>query len=164
MKTYKHLQPLSTYVHPRALTISTHSRMIYPGGCYCGSIRYELNLSSPDDARMSICHCPNCKKFTGSECGITAKIPWDSFKVTQGKTKVHKKDNGSGTLLTREFCGECGSGILEYGANAGDNTYVFYGSLDEPDTLPPKGEFFCKYRAQWMPEVPGLFHKNEIKE
>jgi hypothetical protein len=53
---------------------------------------------------------------------------------------------------------------MEYGANAGDNTYIFYGSLDEPDTLPPKGEFFCKYRAKWMPEVPGVFHKKEIKE
>ena len=53
---------------------------------------------------------------------------------------------------------------MEYGANAGDNTYIFYGSLDNPDTLPPKGEFFCKYRAEWMPEIPGLFHKNEIKE
>ena len=138
--------------------------MICPGGCYCGQLRYEIDLASPDDARMSICHCPNCKKFTGSECGITAKIPRSSFKITKGSLKQHKKDNGSGTLLTREFCDECGSGIMEYGANAGDNTYIFYGSLDKPDSLPPKGEFFCKYRAKWMPEIPGLFHKQEIKE
>jgi hypothetical protein len=60
----------------------------------------------------------------------------------------------------------CGSGILEYGANAGDNIYVFYGSLDEVgrEELVPKGEFFCKDREGWMPEIPGLFHKREIKE
>ncbi|EED85576.1 predicted protein [Postia placenta Mad-698-R] len=103
--------------------------MIFNGGCYCGNVRYQLNLDSPDDARMSICHCRNCK-----------------------------------STLTREFCDSCGSGILEYGGNAGENTYVFYGSLDEPDKLPPKGEFFCKNRAEWMPEIPGLFHKREIKE
>lgn len=32
--------------------------------------------------------------------------------------------------------------------NAGDHAYVFYGTLDEPDALPPKGEFFMKYKAK----------------
>ena len=34
--------------------------------------------------------------------------------------------------------------------------YVTWGSLDEPDKIPPKGEFFCKSRTEWMPEVPGM--------
>ncbi|KAL1681383.1 Mss4-like protein [Schizophyllum commune] len=139
---------------------------IHKGGCFCRKIRYELDLASPDDARMSICHCPNCKKFTSSAFGITAKIPRAAFHLdpSSASPKVHKGDNGSGNLLTREFCGDCGAGILEYGEHAGENVYLFYGSLDEPDALPPKGEFFTKYRARWMPEVPGIFHKKEIKE
>jgi hypothetical protein len=32
-----------------------------------------------------------------------------------------------------------------------------WGTFDEPDKFPPKGEFFCKYRENWMPEVPGKF-------
>jgi hypothetical protein len=39
-----------------------------------------------------------------------------------------------------------------------------WGTLDKPDTIPPKGEFFCKNRAEWMPEILGTFHKREIKE
>lgn len=35
--------------------------MIYTGACYCGQIKYELDLASPDDARTSICHCRNCQ-------------------------------------------------------------------------------------------------------
>ncbi|KZT10102.1 uncharacterized protein LAESUDRAFT_722256 [Laetiporus sulphureus 93-53] len=136
----------------------------YTGGCYCGNIRYRLNLSSADEARTSICHCRNCKKFTGSEFGITARIPRKAMQITKGQTTRHESDNGAGTMLTREFCGACGSGITEYNANAGENTYVFYGSLDRPDALPPKGEFFCKNRASWMPEIAGVFHKREIKE
>ena len=31
------------------------------GGCFCGLIRYSIKLESPDEARMSICHCKNCK-------------------------------------------------------------------------------------------------------
>jgi hypothetical protein len=30
-----------------------------------------------------------------------------------------------------------------------------YGTLDKLGELPPKGEFFCKYREKWMPEIPG---------
>jgi len=138
-----------------------------PGGCYCRKIRYEVKLDNPDEqARTSICHCVNCKKFTGGEHGITTKIPKSSFEVTQGKDSVtvHEADNGVGVILHREFCKECGGPILEYGANAGDFVYIFYGSFDHPTTLPPKGEFFTSKRDSWMPEVPGLFQKKKIQE
>ena len=74
-----------------------------------------------------------------------------------------------------------------------DFRYVMTGTLDHPGDLPPKGEFWCKRREKWcvfavsfcnrlldlkptrnshtknrclfrMPEVPGIFHKQEIKE
>ncbi|KAF8247899.1 hypothetical protein K440DRAFT_627795 [Wilcoxina mikolae CBS 423.85] len=135
----------------------------YSGSCYCGDIKYTVTLSSPDEARTSICHCKNCRKWTGSAFGITTKVPRSSLSVT-GKTVEHVSDNGSGTKLFREFCGTCGSGILEYGENAGENTYITYGTLEKPMELPPKGEFYCKYRQEWMPEVPDVFHKKEIKE
>jgi len=138
--------------------------MIYTGSCYCGELKYELDLASPDDARTSICHCKNCRKWTGSAFGITSKIPKKAFKYTAGTPTHHTSDNGSGTKLHREFCATCGGGILEYGENAGDNTYITYGTLDNPEALPPKGEFFCKVRQSWMPEIEGLFHKQEIKE
>jgi hypothetical protein len=69
--------------------------------------------------------------------------------------------------------------------NAKDHfRYICVGSLDDPEALPPKGEFFCKARASWMPEISGesfcniiisrplvddltkadVFHKQEIKE
>jgi hypothetical protein len=49
------------------------------------------------------------------------------------------------------------SSSLGFQANAGDFVYIFYGSLDHPTTLPPKGEFFTSKRDPWMPEVPGRF-------
>lgn len=79
---------------------------------------------------------------------------------------MHEADNGSGTLLHREFCSVCGSGILEYGANAGDNLFIVYGTMEDTarQAMPPKGEFFCKYKEEWVPEVEGVFHKQEIKD
>ncbi|KAF6763016.1 DUF636 domain-containing protein [Ephemerocybe angulata] len=109
--------------------------------------RYHAVGKSPDFTTW--------QKWTGSAFGITTKVPKAALKYTKGETKKHESDNGSGTRLFREFCGTCGGGILEYGENAGDNTYVTYGSFENPEGLPPRGEFFCKYRESWMPEIPG---------
>ncbi|KAJ5826429.1 Glutathione-dependent formaldehyde-activating enzyme/centromere protein V [Penicillium riverlandense] len=137
----------------------------YPGSCFCRKIQYELRLASPDDARTSLCHCRNCKKAFGTNYGLTAKVPKESFHLTTGKPKEHEADNGSGVVIHREFCDNCGSFILEYGTAAKDHfRYICVGSLDDPEALPPKGEFFCQSRASWMPEVPNIFHKQAIKE
>ncbi|KAI0534356.1 Mss4-like protein [Xylaria digitata] len=139
-----------------------------PGGCYCGLIRYVIELSDPvSQARTSICHCGNCKRFTGGNYGITTKVPRTAFVIEQGRVhvRVHEADNGSGVMLHREFCGVCGGSLLEYGEPAVDNVYVFYGTLDDHarGQMEPKGEFFCKFRDPWMPEIQGLFHKEETK-
>ncbi|KAI0411307.1 Mss4-like protein [Xylaria grammica] len=139
-----------------------------PGGCYCGAIRYVISLSDPESqARTSICHCGNCKRFTGCNYGITTKISRSAFAIQQGQghVKVHEAENGSGVMLHREFCGTCGGSLLEYGEHAGDNVYVFYGTMDDHarGQVEPKGEFFCKLRDPWMPEIQGLFHKEDIK-
>ncbi|KAJ9304615.1 hypothetical protein DTO217A2_5851 [Paecilomyces variotii] len=137
----------------------------YTGSCYCRAIEYELELASPDEARTSLCHCRNCKKAFGTNYGLTAKVPKDALRYTKGKIKEHVADNGSGALLHREFCDNCGSFILEYGGAVKDKfRYICVGSLDTPEALPPKGEFFCKSRVSWMPEIPNVFHKREIKE
>ena len=42
-------------------------------------------------------------------------------------------------------------------AHAGDNIYVFYGTLDDHarGQVQPKGEFFGRLRDPWMPEILG---------
>lgn len=58
------IQPLLLlpYEPARAAFATTGRRMaIYTGSCYCGEIKYELTLGSPDDGRTSLCHCRNCK-------------------------------------------------------------------------------------------------------
>ena len=90
-----------------------------------------------------LCHCGNCKRFTGGPFGITTKIPRSAFAYTRGSggegtgdgeegtqggkkgggfegekvITVHEADNGSGVILRREFCGRCGGGVLEYGVS-----------------------------------------------
>ena len=41
-------------------TSQTFAMPVYKGGCYCGELKYTVDVS-PDDARTSLCHCKNCK-------------------------------------------------------------------------------------------------------
>ncbi|KAI9373403.1 Mss4-like protein [Aspergillus egyptiacus] len=150
----------------RLFSISALTRMpTYTGSCTCRRIEYNLTLSSPDDARTSLCHCKNCKKAFGTNYGLTAKIAKEALQLTKGSTKNFSADNGSGAIVHREFCENCGSFICEYGDAVKDKfRYLVVGSLDDPEALPPKGEFFCQSRASWMPEIPNVFHKKQIKE
>lgn len=105
-----------------------------PGSCCCHAIEYRIRLDDPDaDARTSICHCNNCKKFTGGNYGITTKIRRDTFQLTRGRdqVRVHEADNGSGVMIHREFCGSCGGPLLEYGVSACLHTYLPGGSGGE---------------------------------
>ncbi|CAI7655179.1 unnamed protein product [Penicillium glandicola] len=114
------------------------------------------------------------QKAFGTNYGLTAKVRKDTFNLTKGIPKEHVADNASGVLIHREFCQNCGSFILEYGWDSNKEInqdaakdyfrYICVGSLDDPEALPPKGEFFCKARASWMPEIPNVFHKQAINE
>lgn len=125
------------------------------GRCICHNIKYAVTLPKLEDARTTICHCNSCRRAFGANYGLTTKIPLDSFSYDSGNAsepKKHKQSNG----VTREFCGDCGGFICEYGEEAADKfRYIMWGTFDEPDKVPPKGEFFCKNRASWMPEIEG---------
>ncbi|GAA5904942.1 hypothetical protein JCM6882_002400 [Rhodosporidiobolus microsporus] len=148
----------------------------YEGGCYCRSVRYTVTLQNPaEEARSSMCHCKNCKKFTGGPYGLTIKLPISSIAYTAGSSPqgdgpgaltTHTADNGSGAQITRWFCSTCGTGLAEVGEQVKDKQrYLFTGTLDdsEADIARPKGEFFTKYRASWLQPIDG-FQKKEIKE
>lgn len=131
------------------------------GHCVCNSLAYSLDTDSMDDIRTTLCHCSSCRRAFGTNYGLTAKVPVQSFRYERGEPKLFRQDNG----VTREFCPNCGTYICEYGDSAADKfRYIMWGSLDEADRVLPKGEFFCKNKPGWMPEIPGLFHKQEIKE
>ncbi|KAK0386677.1 hypothetical protein NLU13_6512 [Sarocladium strictum] len=131
----------------------------FSGSCVCQSLQYNLSLDSPDDARTSLCHCHSCRRAFGTNFGLTMKVPLESFDYTKGTPTKFRQDNG----VVREFCKECAAYICEYGEQAVDKfRYIMWGTVDEADQFLPKGEFFCRDRVKWMPEIPGIFHKREV--
>ncbi|KWU42211.1 hypothetical protein RHOSPDRAFT_21595, partial [Rhodotorula sp. JG-1b] len=125
--------------------------------CFCGEVRYKVEVEKADDVKTSICHCGNCKKFSGGAYSIATKVPLTAFKITRGFPKQHTCDNRSGSVVHRQFCATCGSPIAEWGSAIQDSArYIFYGTFDnvgEQAALDPKREVFTSRRVQWLVPV-----------
>ncbi|WWC70560.1 uncharacterized protein I206_104511 [Kwoniella pini CBS 10737] len=133
------------------------------GGCFCGSVRYHVELTSSDEAHGSLCHCRNCKKAYGGGFMTAVKIPISCFSYSKGNAKVHAMDNGSGVLVTREFCDMCGSSILEYPESTKEtHRFITLGTLDDPTKFEPVYEIFTKDRLNWVSPVPGARQRAKL--
>jgi len=75
--------------------------------CRCGQLRAT---TTGDPVRMSVCHCLNCKKRSGS--AFAAQARWPSAQVRiEGRWNPFKKVSDSGNWATFHFCPECGSDV-----------------------------------------------------
>lgn len=93
----------------------------FTGQCTCGSLRYSVDLESPDAARTSLCHCSSCRRAFGTNFGLTTKVPLEGFRYVEGSPKKYvQKENG----VTREFCETCGVFICEYGVSFGSSGVI----------------------------------------
>src|SRR5215813_8705323 len=82
------------------------------GGCLCGAVRYTAEA---DPTSVTVCHCLDCQKFTGSAFAALVGVRKDALTI-EGELKAFSSPGGSGNLLLRHFCPECGSSIAEESA------------------------------------------------
>ncbi len=73
--------------------------------CRCGQLQAECE---GEPVRISVCHCLECQKRSGSAFATQAR--WPDVKVTlTGDFKQWKRTADSGHVATYQFCPICGS-------------------------------------------------------
>jgi hypothetical protein len=93
--------------------------------CSCGQLSVTV---SGDPVRVSVCHCLDCQRRTGSVFGEQARFPATEV-ATEGVSSSWSRTADSGNLITFHFCPTCGS-------------RVFYRPDQEPDLIAvPVGGF-----------------------
>jgi hypothetical protein len=75
--------------------------------CRCGQLRATV---TGEPVRLSVCHCLNCKKRSGSSFAVQARWPAEQTQV-DGQSKTFTKAGDSGNPATFHFCPECGSDV-----------------------------------------------------
>jgi len=80
---------------------------IHEGGCLCGSVRYR---AEGKPARVSVCHCTDCQRRTGSAFAVVAHFKKENLDVTGGPLSTYEyRSDESHRWIRLEFCLRCGT-------------------------------------------------------
>jgi hypothetical protein len=75
--------------------------------CRCGQL---TATATGQPVRVSVCHCLNCQKRSGSAFAVQARWPREQVRI-DGQSKTFVKVADSGNRGTFHFCPECGSDV-----------------------------------------------------
>ena len=119
----------------------THS-----ASCRCGQLKAK---ATGEPVRVSVCHCLDCQKRTGSAFSVQAR--WEADRVRfEGTSKQWLRTADSGQTTTYHFCPECGSTVHYSGGNFPDLIAIPLGAFDDPYFLSPKFSVWEKRKHDWV--------------
>jgi hypothetical protein len=125
------------------------------GGCLCGAVRYEYTGAL---GPSSYCHCRDCQHVTGSAFNVGVRCELGQFRLVRGAVREYSKRADSGTVLTRAFCGDCGSPLFTSSPAHPAHVYIKAGSLDDPRPVLPAHQSWLDSAVPWSridPALPG---------
>ena len=119
--------------------------------CRCGKLRAT---AAGEPVRVSVCHCLNCKKRSGSAFAIQARWPADQVAI-EGQSKTHVMVADSGNSATFHFCPDCGSDVYYVNDGKFDGQLAIpLGAFDDPFFATPRFSVWEERKHDWV-EIVG---------
>lgn len=117
--------------------------------CCCGQLRL---VAEGEPARLSVCHCLQCQRRTGSAFGYSAHYPLEQISSIEGRSSRFVRKGDSGNAATFHFCPDCGTTVYwEPGAHP-ERITVAVGA--DPSHPPPRHSVYEERKHAWV-TVPG---------
>lgn len=125
----------------------SHDRgAVRTASCSCGQLRVTC---TGEPVRLSMCHCLECQKRTGSPFGVQARFP--RAQVTIGGTATEFTRVGEqGNRISLRFCPTCGSTLYWTMSSQPDLIAVAVGNFADPAFPVPRFSVFEKRRHPWV--------------
>jgi hypothetical protein len=115
--------------------------------CACGQLRVTCQ---GDPAKVSLCHCLDCQKRTGSTYGIAAFFPRNDV-TANGAFRTYRRPADSGFAVNFHFCPDCGSTVFWEPERRPDAIAVAVGSFADPAFPAPSQSVYNERRHAWVP-------------
>ena len=132
---------------------------IVRGSCLCRRVRFEVE---PPFLRASYCHCSRCRKHSGADGCIQARVPRERFRLLAGEDSIRVfVPEGGGAV--KAFCVHCGSSLFGGDWPAGEEVSIRMGAFDDDPGLRPQFHTFVDSRAAWdeitddLPQYPEAY-------
>lgn len=117
--------------------------------CSCGQLRVTCE---GEPVRVSMCHCLECQKRTGSTYGVQARWP-AAQALVEGRSSRFVRTGDEGNVATFHFCPDCGSTVYYQFDAIPDVVAVAAGNFADPDFPAPKFSVYENRRHRWV-EAP----------
>lgn len=76
--------------------------------CGCGQLGAEC---AGEPVRVSVCHCLDCRRRSGSAFSAQARFREESVAIT-GEARIWRKKGEGGNVAEFGFCPDCGSTVF----------------------------------------------------
>ena len=113
--------------------------------CSCGQLRLTCE---GEPVRISICHCLDCQKRTGSVFATQARFPREAVTI-EGRASHWRRTGDSGGAATFRFCPVCASTVYWEADGAPDDLYVAVGAFADPSFPPPRVSVYEERLHPW---------------
>ena len=114
--------------------------------CSCAQVRVAC---TGDPVRISICHCLECQRRTGSVFGAQARFPRDQVAIT-GTTTAYRRGADSGNAIVFHFCPACGSTVYWEPREFPDLIAIAIGMFGDPTFPAPWFSVYERRRHPWV--------------
>jgi hypothetical protein len=113
--------------------------------CCCGQL---TATSTGEPARISVCHCLDCKRRTGSAFAYNATFEAGQVK-TSGGYKSFTRSSDEGFWGKHHFCPECGSTVFYEIERRPGMITIPVGAFADPDFPEPSFSVYGERRHAW---------------
>jgi hypothetical protein len=124
------------------------------GTCHCEAIAFTAEI---DPDRVTICHCTDCQRLTGTAYRISVSTRRADFALLRGRPQRYLKMAESGNRREQAFCAACGSPLWSADADNADSTLgLRVGTLAQRAELAPSRQIWCGSALPWSQDLRGL--------
>ena len=117
--------------------------------CACGKLRV---ICEGEPVKVSLCHCLECQKRTGSTYGIGAFFNLGQVRI-EGDSRTYARTSDSGFSVNLHFCPNCGSTVFWEPQRKPDMIAIGVGAFADPGFPPPSQAVYDQHRHSWVPAL-----------
>lgn len=125
--------------------------------CSCGQLALTLE---GEPIRVSMCHCLDCQRRTGSAVSVQARFARDQLRAIEGEPARYVRVADSGNRVTFSFCGACGSTVFWEPEAVPGFVMVAVGAFADPSFPEPTFSVYEARKHAWVlaPDTLSLEH------
>ncbi len=114
--------------------------------CGCGQLKARC---ATEPLRVSLCHCLDCQKRTGSLFGVAGRWRREDVRI-EGASTEFRRGSDDGFWVAFHFCPVCGSTVFWESERDAETIAVAVGAFADPDFLKPMRIVYSERRHRWL--------------